>query len=202
MSEDDYRDRSATPQLDRLLRAMYADFRDQATRDELTQQAMPLVESAYQWFRAWIDEGSSLNLYGRLAVLVDLLPEPSPDFQPSPALTAGLRAAIDHKVAAMAARGNVALSPLQAAGEGVVTPAGPETAWDYRLRLTGWILGIVIMWLVVLLGPAAIQDSHLSAETQQTLNDYYGLLAAIALAVTGYIFARKIAPEPRDRKRQ
>lgn len=47
------------------------------------------------------------------------------------------------------------------------------------------------MWLIVMTVPVAIQKSDLPAETQQTLNDYYGLIAGLAVTIT-FLIAPKL----------
>lgn len=59
---------------------------------------------------------------------------------------------------------------------------GPVTPQDYRTL--GAVLLMVIMWLLVLTAPIAVQQSQLAAETQQTLDDYYGLIAGLAASIT------------------
>jgi hypothetical protein len=60
------------------------------------------------------------------------------------------------------------------------TISGPVTPQDYRTL--GAVLLMVIVWLLVLTAPIAVQESKLPGETQQTLNDYYGLIAGLASA--------------------
>jgi hypothetical protein len=52
------------------------------------------------------------------------------------------------------------------------------------------ILLIVLMWVIVFMGPILIQQSGLSAETEATLDTYYGALAGIAVAIIGAILAK------------
>jgi hypothetical protein len=70
-----------------------------------------------------------------------------------------------------------------------VTISGPVNAQDQRVL--GAILLMVIMWLLVLTAPIAVQESRLPAETQQTLNDYYGLIAGLAITIT-FLIAPKL----------
>ena len=70
-----------------------------------------------------------------------------------------------------------------------VTISDPVTPQDYRVL--GAVLLLVIMWLLVLTAPIAVQESRLPAETQQTLNDYYGLLAGLAVSIT-FLVAPKL----------
>ncbi len=46
------------------------------------------------------------------------------------------------------------------------------------------MLVLVILWLLVLVGPAAIMKANLSSGATTMLDAYYGATAAIAVAVT------------------
>ena len=59
------------------------------------------------------------------------------------------------------------------------------------VNITAQIILLAFMWLIVLTIPIAIQDSKLSAETQQTLDDYYGLIAGLVVSVS-FLVAPKL----------
>lgn len=59
------------------------------------------------------------------------------------------------------------------------------------VNITAQIILLAFMWLIVLTIPVAIQDSKLSAETQQTLDDYYGLIAGLVVSVS-FLVAPKL----------
>lgn len=191
MSEGDSRDRNAARSLDWLLWAVYAD-----NRVELTQQAVPLVEAAYHWLHPQAGERYRLKITELRTVLIDMW---ATDLVSEPFLQARrdiwatlIRAQTDSRAARAASGGSV--PPLALFRDDA--SAGQEVAKNRRLQVAGWILAIVIMWVLMLTAPPAIQDSHLSAETQQTLNDYYGVVAGIAMALTAYIM-HKIVTERR-----
>jgi hypothetical protein len=52
------------------------------------------------------------------------------------------------------------------------------------VNVTAQLLLLVLMWLIVMTVPVAIQESKLTAETQQTLNDYYAILGGLAVSIT------------------
>jgi len=66
----------------------------------------------------------------------------------------------------------------------VISQAPSETDRRMPINATAQILLLVLMWLIVMTVPVAIQESKLPAETQQTLDDYYGLLAGLAVSIT------------------
>jgi hypothetical protein len=61
---------------------------------------------------------------------------------------------------------------------------------------TGQILLLVLMWIIVMITPIAIQESKISGGTQQSLNDYYGLIAGLAVSIT-FLIAPKLKKPPR-----
>jgi hypothetical protein len=67
------------------------------------------------------------------------------------------------------------------------------TARDHHMpdNTATQILLLVLMWLIVMTVPVAIQESKLPTETQQTLNDYYGLIAGLAVSIT-FLIAPKL----------
>jgi hypothetical protein len=69
--------------------------------------------------------------------------------------------------------------------------AARESARHVPVNTTGQILLLVLMWLVIMTVPVAIQESKLPAEIQQTLDDYYGLLAGLAVSIT-FVIAPKL----------
>jgi hypothetical protein len=52
------------------------------------------------------------------------------------------------------------------------------------VNVTAQLLLLVLMWLIVMTVPVAIQESKLTAETQQTLNDYYAILGGFVVSIT------------------
>jgi hypothetical protein len=59
------------------------------------------------------------------------------------------------------------------------------------VNVAAQLLLLVLMWLIVMTVPVAIQESKLTAETQQTLNDYYVLLGGLAVSIT-FLIAPKL----------
>ena len=59
------------------------------------------------------------------------------------------------------------------------------------VNVTTQLLLLVLMWLIVMTVPVAIQKSDLPAETQQTLNDYYAVIAGLAVTIT-FLIAPKL----------
>jgi hypothetical protein len=69
--------------------------------------------------------------------------------------------------------------------------SGGGTGRHMPVNASAQILLLVLMWLIVMTVPVAIQKSDLPAETQQTLNDYYGLIAGLAVTIT-FLIAPKL----------
>jgi hypothetical protein len=59
------------------------------------------------------------------------------------------------------------------------------------VNTTAQILLLVLMWLIVMAAPIAVQESKLPAEIQQTLDDYFGLIAGLAVSIT-FLIAPKL----------
>jgi hypothetical protein len=58
------------------------------------------------------------------------------------------------------------------------------TVQDRRAAAAGQVLVLVIVWLLVLVMPAAIATSRVSSETKLILDAYYAAIPAIAVEVT------------------
>jgi hypothetical protein len=62
--------------------------------------------------------------------------------------------------------------------------AGQGAVQNRRSVIAGHVLVLVIMWLLVFVGPAAIAEANLSSGTETTSDAYYGAYAALAVGVT------------------
>ena len=75
------------------------------------------------------------------------------------------------------------------AGAGTITASGsvvlPPT------RVAGQILALVLIWLVVLVIPAAAWDANLPPEVQALVDVYDGVLANMAVAITFEILGKR-----------
>ena len=68
------------------------------------------------------------------------------------------------------------LSPIRISGQGTVR--------DRQTVIAGQQLVIVILWLLVLVGPAVIMKANLSSGATTMLDAYDATVAATAIAVT------------------
>jgi hypothetical protein len=64
-----------------------------------------------------------------------------------------------------------------------MTVAGEITVEERRSPIDGQLLVMVILWLIVLVGPEAIMKANLSLGVTLTLDAYYTVVVAIAVAV-------------------
>lgn len=65
------------------------------------------------------------------------------------------------------------------------------------VNAAGQIILLVLMWIIVVAAPMAVQESRLPAEIQQTLDDYYGLLAGLAVSITFLVAPKLMKKTPK-----
>jgi hypothetical protein len=167
------------------------------------RQIEPITRALEQFARIanWskINIGPALPYPLRLANVMDaqmrelLSPGPA-THQRSPALNVTTSASAE-----VAAAGGLALSPTVFVSDGDVFTLS-ETAsveeLDSRRRglaglSDGQILALVLLWLLVLVIPAAAWDANLPTEVQTLVVAYDGILANVAVAITFDILGKR-----------
>lgn len=69
--------------------------------------------------------------------------------------------------------------------------AGMPQVHSQAERSIGQILALVLLWMLVLVIPAAAWDAKLSPEVQALVDAYDGILASVAVAITFDIFGKR-----------
>ena len=143
-------------------------------------ELVPIVRAVDQFVRdarlAKASGGPSLPIVQRVALAADaamreILPARL-DANVQPATFEGSVAF----PAVIVGSGGVMLSPIRISGQGTVQ--------DRQAVIAGQQLVIVILWLLVLVGPAVIMKANLSSGATTMLDAYYAAVAATAIAVT------------------
>ena len=100
--------------------------------------------------------------------------------------------------------GSIALPAMAVAGYGSLTTALLELPADHpagaRKQVISWQLFlIVLMWIIVIAGPIAIQHLRVASRTEGTIDDYYNIAVTLAASIT---FALVPGVVKKARKRQ
>ena len=148
---------------------------------------MPIVRAVDQFVRdarmAKASGGPALPIVQRVALAVDA------------AVREIMPARLDATAQPATVEGSVAFPAVIVGSGGLALPrvgiAVQGTVRDRRSVTAGQVLVLVVVWLLVLVMPVAIADTNLSPETQQTLDAYYGAVAALAAGLTFYILDKR-----------
>jgi hypothetical protein len=143
-------------------------------------ELVPIVRAVDQFVRdarlAKASGGPALPIVQRVALAVDATMR---EILPARLDATARPATVEVSVAFLAVivgTGGVTLPRIRISGQGKVQ--------DRRAVIAGQVLIMVILWLLVLVGPAAIMKANLSSGATTMLDAYYGAIAAIAVAVT------------------
>lgn len=152
--------------------------------EAVRRELLPLVRAVDQIVRdarlAKASGGPALPLVQRVALIADAslnewlsTGERPVAHQRTAALTVNVTMSA---TATVTASGGLAMRRMGLAGQGAVQ--------NRRSVIAGHVLVLVIMWLLVFVGPAAIAEANLSSGTETTSDAYYGAYAALAVGVT------------------
>ena len=148
-------------------------------------EMVPIVRAVDQFVRdarlAKASGGPTLPIVQRVALAVDA------------AMREILPGRLDANVQPATLEGSVAFPAVIVGSGGVMLPpiriGGQGRVQDRQAVIAGQRLVMVILWLLVLVGPAVIIKANLSSGATTMLDAYYATVAATAIAV-GCIFLR------------
>jgi hypothetical protein len=169
--------------------------------DAMRREVQPIVKAVEQIVRdarlAKASCGSALPIVQRVALVVDELLSggerpvvrqgSSTGYASGVGMVTGVamvtEVATMTEVATVTVSGGAALGPMTVAGE--------TTVEERRSPIDGQLLVMVILWLIVLVGPEAIMKANLSSGVALTLDSYYAVVGAIAVAVTADYYQKR-----------
>jgi hypothetical protein len=152
--------------------------------EALRRELLPLVRGVDQIVRearlAKASGGPALPLVQRIALIVDS--------SLNEWLSTGERPVVHQATAALTVNVTMSATATVTASGGLAMRrmglAGQGTVQNRRSVIGGHLLIMVILWLLVLVSPAAIMKANLSSGAATMLDAYYGAVAATAVAVT------------------
>jgi hypothetical protein len=161
--------------------------------DAMRRELQPIVKAVEQIVRdarlAKARGGPALPIVQRVALIADARLQELLSGGERPVVRQGSSAGYASGVgtvtgvATVPASGGLAMRPMSMAGE--------ITVEVRRSPIDGQLFVMVILWLIVLVGPEAIMKANPSSGVTGTLDAYYGVIGAIAVAVTADYYQKR-----------